>query len=113
MIDPDSIDDEIQVENLNIFNIILKRTIHEAKKIFYDALFTKFKNDIRGMWKTINDILGAIQKCQHFHECTNSTLFQTPSPRNVQTNILSFQNMGINQNIYCATTNINPYFKPV
>ncbi len=20
--------------------------------------------------------LGAIQKCQHFHECTNSTLFQ-------------------------------------
>ncbi len=28
----------------------------KAKQIFYDALFTKFKNDIRGMWKTINDI---------------------------------------------------------
>ncbi len=26
------------------------------------------------------DMLWAIQKCQHFHECTNSTLFQTPSP---------------------------------
>ncbi len=24
--------------------------------------------------------LEAIQKCQHFHECTNSTLFQTPPP---------------------------------
>ncbi len=32
--------------------------------------------------------LGAIQTCQHFHESTNSTLFQTPppSPPSVQTN---------------------------
>ncbi len=28
--------------------------------------------------------LGVIQKCQHFHECTNSTLFQTPSPPPLQ-----------------------------
>ncbi len=36
-----------------------------------------------------------------------------PSPPSVQTNILSFQNMGFTQNIYCATIKINPYFKPI
>ncbi len=62
-----------------------------------------------------SDLLRAIQKCQHFHECTNSTLLDPlpPSPPSVQTNIFGFQNMGFMQNIYCATTQINPYFKPV
>ncbi len=36
-----------------------------------------------------------------------------PSPPSVQTNIFGFQNMGFTQNICCATTKINPYFKPV
>ncbi len=36
-----------------------------------------------------------------------------PSPPSVQTNIFGFQNMGFTHNIYCATTKINPYFKPV
>ncbi len=36
-----------------------------------------------------------------------------PSPPSVQTNIFGFQNMGFMQNIYGATTKINPYFKPV
>ncbi len=59
--------------------------------------------------------LGDIQKCQHFHECTNSTLFQTPSPSrlSVQTNIFGFQNMGFIYNIYYATIKINPSFKPI
>ena len=66
MTDPDSIDYSIQAENLKIFNSLLKRTIREAKQIFYDALFTKFKSDIRGMWKTINDILCKTKKKKSF-----------------------------------------------
>ncbi len=37
----------------------------------------------------------------------------TPSHPSVQTNIFGFQNMGFMHNIYCATTKINPSFKPV
>ncbi len=62
-------------------------------------------------------VLGVIHKCQHFHECTNSTLFldpPPPSPPSVQTNILGFQNMGFTQhNISCETTKIYLSFKPV
>ncbi len=36
-----------------------------------------------------------------------------PSRWSVQTNIFGFQKMGFTHNIYCATTKINPYFKPV
>ncbi len=59
--------------------------------------------------------LSTIQKCQHFHQCTNSTFFQTPppSPPSVQTNIFAFQNMSFLHNIYYATTEINPSFKPI
>ncbi len=41
--------------------------------------------------------------------------FSDPLPPlpSVQTNIFGFQNMGFMHNIYCATTKINPYFKPV
>ncbi len=55
-----------QAENLNTFNNILKKVIREAKKIFNENLFAKFKNDMRGTWKTINDILCKTKKKKSF-----------------------------------------------
>ncbi len=55
MTDPESSIYITQAENLNTFNNILKKAIREAKKIFYENLFAKFKNGIRGTQKAIND----------------------------------------------------------
>ncbi len=43
MTDPDSSVYITQAENLNTFNNILKKRICQAKKIFYENLFAKFK----------------------------------------------------------------------
>ncbi len=43
--------------NLKTYNNILKKSIQALKKSYYYTLFNKFKNDIRGTWKTINSIL--------------------------------------------------------
>ncbi len=64
MTDPDS--SIAQAENLNTFNNILKKVICEANKFFYENLFAKFKNNIRGTWKTINDILCKTKKKKSF-----------------------------------------------
>ncbi len=56
MTDPNTLEFEIQKPKLATYNSILKRAIQLAKRSHYEALFTKFKNDIRGTWKTINGI---------------------------------------------------------
>jgi hypothetical protein len=66
MTDPDSLDYTIQDENLKIFRCILRKTIRDAKKLYYDRLFRKFKSDIKGIWKTINDILSKSKKKRSF-----------------------------------------------
>ena len=47
---------------LNSFNIILKRSIRIAKRMYYESRFGKCKNDIRKTWKLINDILSKTKK---------------------------------------------------
>ncbi len=47
---------DIQKVNLKTYNNILKEAIRLAKRSYYEALFNKFKNYIRGTWKTINGI---------------------------------------------------------
>ncbi|MGB1899487.1 MAG: reverse transcriptase family protein, partial [Candidatus Kariarchaeum pelagius] len=44
--------------NLSTYNCILKRVIRDAKKIYYGNCFSRFKNDLRNTWRTINEILG-------------------------------------------------------
>ncbi len=41
--------------NLAAYNNILRKSIRMAKSNYYLALFEKFKNYIRGTWKTINE----------------------------------------------------------
>ncbi len=52
--------------NLATYNTILKKNIRIAQKDYYENLFNKFKNDIRGTWKTINEILCKTKKKKSF-----------------------------------------------
>ena len=48
---------EILYTHLQTYNIILKRSIREAKQLFLESTFNRYKSDIRNTWKTINEIL--------------------------------------------------------
>ena len=52
--------------NLNTYNNILKNSMRLAKKIYYQQIFVKFKNDIRATWKTINEILSRTKRKRSF-----------------------------------------------
>ena len=45
---------EILYTNLQTYNKILKRSIREAKQLFLESTFNRYKSDIRNTWKTIN-----------------------------------------------------------
>ncbi len=53
MTDPLSIDFARLQINLNTYNKILKNSIRPAKRIYYEKIFTKLKDDIKATWKTI------------------------------------------------------------
>ena len=48
--------------NLKTYNLILKKSIMSAKQMYYESCFNRYGNDIRGTWKTINEILTNNQK---------------------------------------------------
>ncbi len=52
--------------NLKTFNNILKRIIRTVKKTYYETPFMNFKDDIRGTWKTISDILNKRKRKRSF-----------------------------------------------
>lgn len=66
MTDPNSTEYATLKTNLKTFNNILKKIIRTVKKTYYETLFMKFKDDIRGTWKTINDILNKTKKKRSF-----------------------------------------------
>ncbi len=75
MTEPNSEQFPIQKINLKTYNNILKTCIRATKKNYYESLFRKFKDDIRGTWKTINDILNKTKRkksiSQFFQDGTN------------------------------------------
>ncbi len=52
--------------NLKTFNAILNKSIRITKKQYYDNLFNKYKGDIKGTWKTINEILSRTKRKSKF-----------------------------------------------
>ncbi len=52
--------------NLKTYNTILKKSIRISQIKYYEAIFCKFKGDIRGTWKTINDILNRTKRKKTF-----------------------------------------------
>ncbi len=66
------------------------------------------KIPIREYFEYTGKQLKAIQKSQHFHDCTNGTHFQTTLHHlSIQTNMLGAQNKGLMQHIYYATITIS------
>ncbi len=65
MTDSNTLKFDIQKTNLGMYHTILKRVIRLAKRSYYVGLLTKFKNDIRGTWKTINGILNRTKRKRH------------------------------------------------
>ena len=54
--------------NLNTYNNILKRSIRDAKRLYYESCFNRYKSNIRKTWSTINDILRKTKKKTTFPE---------------------------------------------
>ena len=52
--------------NFNIYNTILKRSIRNAKKLYYESCFNRYKNDIKNTWCTINKILNRSKQVKSF-----------------------------------------------
>ena len=45
------------VTNLKTCNGILKKSIRNAKRLYYYEIFNKYKNDMKNMWKNINSLI--------------------------------------------------------
>ena len=45
--------------NLKTYNKILKKLIREAKKTYYENIFSKFKNDVKNTWLTIKSLISS------------------------------------------------------
>ena len=58
---PDSDEFEALKVNLRTYNKILKRNIKIAKSAYYQASFSKYKNDIKGTWSVIKEVLNKTQ----------------------------------------------------
>ncbi len=56
----------IYVNNLKTYNNILKQSIRLSQKSYYEQIFNKVKNVIKGTWKTINGILNKTKRKKMF-----------------------------------------------
>ena len=52
--------------NFTIYRAILKRSIRNAKKLYYESCFNRYKSDIKNTWSTINTILNKNKKVKSF-----------------------------------------------
>ncbi len=58
MTDPDSYNHSVLKINLDTYNKILKSSIRLQKKLYYEACFSKYKNNIKQTWKLISEVIG-------------------------------------------------------
>jgi len=57
--------DELKT-HLNLYNRMLRKCIRQTKKIYYETLFTKYKNDIKKTWGCVNSILNKSQNTTEY-----------------------------------------------
>ena len=65
MSEPDTQEYANVLTNLRTYNRILKCCIRTAKKLHYEQLFHKYKQDIKQTWCTIYSILNKINQEKH------------------------------------------------
>ncbi len=58
MTDPDSYNHSVLKINLDTYNNILISSIRLQKKQYYEAFFSKYKNNIKQIWKLISEVIG-------------------------------------------------------
>ncbi len=63
---PNSIQFAKYKTNLDTYNNILKKSIRLAIRNYYQTIFSIFKDDIRGTWKIINEILSRTKRKKSF-----------------------------------------------
>jgi hypothetical protein len=56
------------VELLKTYKRILKQSIRNAKKIYYNSCFNKFINDTKKTWQTINNVIGRKSDSNNYPE---------------------------------------------
>ena len=54
--------------NLHTYNKILRKTMHLAKKIYYDSCFKKFQGNAKKTWSTISEVLNHTSNKKEFPE---------------------------------------------
>ncbi len=66
MTDPHSYNYSVLKINLDSYNKILKSSIRLQKKLYYEACFSKYKNNIKQIWKLISEVIGKTKQKKHF-----------------------------------------------
>ena len=65
-ISPASPDYDRSKTNLKTFNTILRKSIREAKFIYFSSMLTKYKNDSKKSWKLINSLISRSKNKKEF-----------------------------------------------
>ena len=66
---PQGTDEYMNIKtNLGTYNKILNKSIREAKQLYYNSCFEKYKTDMRKTWQTINNIINKSKKKKDFPE---------------------------------------------
>ena len=87
---PDSEDFQTRTTNLKTFNTILKRSIHTAKKQYYNSCFDKYKNNIKQTWSTINITIDSNKSYNHYlKNHTTATFHFEPTNSTTVTKIIN------------------------
>ena len=71
--------------NLQTYNRILKQNIRQAKKLYYQKCFEKFKKDIKGTWMTIKQIINRSDKIREFPKYFNIDNIEVSNPTEIAT----------------------------
>ncbi len=92
----------------NIINMLVEQSMNMQRNVSDMICPTEIVIDTHSLRGHPNMSTFSYQSVHPVH------FFRPPPLPSVQTNIFGFHNMVFTQhNIYCATTKINPYFKPV
>ena len=69
MLHPDSTEYNMCCTNLKTYNVMLKKSICEAKRLHYEQLFDKYKFNAANTWNAINEIISRHKFSIKFPTC--------------------------------------------
>lgn len=107
---PDTQEYERLKINLKTYNRILKNNIQQAKLIYYNTLFERYKYDIKNTWATINDIINKKPKNKVLPASFIINGENVTDKRSIANNFNTFfTNIGPNLARLIDNTNVEPF----